>query len=164
MKSYVWILVLFLVCAAGISAVEAATLKDQVDAKRETAGGANNANANYDLQAVANPKKPQTLTGFPEGTLPGSPRGGSGNPEVKGPEGRVVFSGDPIEPVISDALAGMSLNDVCAIADKLGYSIVQQRYLGTSSLDSAYSFRVFQGRRRIGTLYFDRGLKLLSVR
>jgi hypothetical protein len=118
-----------------------------------------------DLKAIASPKKPQTFTGFPAGTLPGDSRGASGDGEGKpsnNPVGKVVFSGDRLDPVIGSEMAGSKLDYICAIAGHMGYTIEGGTYLPTS-LDAAYSFRLMSGRRRISTLYFDRGLKLLEV-
>jgi hypothetical protein len=118
-----------------------------------------------DLKAIANPKKTQTFTGFPAGTLPADSRG-AGNDQGKpsnNPVGKVVFSGDPLDSAIGSEMAGAKLDYICNVAGHMGYTIERGTYLPTS-LDVAYTFRVMHGRRRISTLYFDRGLKLLEVR
>ncbi|MDR1977503.1 MAG: hypothetical protein LBQ42_02090 [Synergistaceae bacterium] len=118
-----------------------------------------------DLKAIASPKKPQTLTGFPAGTLPGDSRGASGSGgggSNNNPEGKVVFSGDPLTPIIGPEMMGSRLDYICTVAGHVGYTLERGVYLPTA-LDVAYMFRLMNGRRRVSTLYFDRSLKLLDV-
>ena len=151
----VWAFVLFVFWTSSAFAAAA-----QLGAGPSSAGG-----PGVDLKAIASPKKPQAFTGFPAGTLPGDGRGGEGAEEKpsNNPVGKVVFSGDPLDPVIGSEMAGSTLHYICAIAGHMGYTIEGGAYLPTS-LDVAYTFRLMNGRRRISTLYFDRGLKLLEVR
>lgn len=147
----------------------------QTAAKREAANqsaaslGAGNTSSGpgVDLKAIASPKKaPTTFTGFPAGTLPGGGSGGTSSPAATppAPEGSVVLigSGAPLTPVVGSGLIGTKLDRVCAIADHAGYSLVRQRYV-SNTLDSAYTYNLMSGRRKLSTLYFDRSMKLLFV-
>lgn len=150
--------------AAGAYAAEGGALS-QVQSKRDTtnqATGAMGGGVGTDLKAIASPKKgTTTFTGFPAGTLPGGAQGAAGQ-QPKGPEGRVVFSGDPLDPLIGSAMVGSKLDAVCAIADHAGYSLVRQKY-DQRSLGSMYTFRLYRGRQRLATLYFDQSLVLQAV-
>lgn len=146
-------------------AAEQKGVLSQVQSKRDTVN-ASTANLGpgmgTDLRAIASPKKTTTATGFPAGTLPFDGTGGSASTQNNSPAGRVVFSGEPLDPIIGAGLVGATLDKVCAIADHVGFRIVRNRF-DPNALDSAYSFSVIRGGRRISTLYFDRGLKLLAV-
>lgn len=160
---------LVVICAAGAFAAEGGALS-QVAAKRETAGqSAANLGAGgpgTDLKAIASPKKgPTTFTGFPAGTLPGSSGAApaSGTAATPAPlEGRVVLRGDPLAPVIGPEMVGTKLDRISAIVDHAGYRLIRMRY-APRALDSAYTFRLWQGKRRVSTLYFDRSMKLTFV-
>ena len=124
-----------------------------------------------DLKALAKPKKAATtLTGFPAGTLPGdkvpgksaSGSGGDGAPASS--QGRVVLSGDPLDPLIGEPQLGLSLDRIFAIADHAGYSLVLRRRYVASALDAPYSYSLMKGRRRLATLFFDRNLKLSMIK
>jgi hypothetical protein len=118
-----------------------------------------------DLRAIASPRRPQTFTGFPAGTLPGDGRGTDTSENEKpsnNPVGKVVFSGDPLDPIIKSDMAGSKLDFICAVAGHVGYTVERGSYF-PNSLDVAYTFRLMNGRRRVSTLYFDRSLKLLEV-
>lgn len=158
-----WIPSAFAATAQG-GAVEASNARTQTTnaAAASLGAGPSSSGPGVDLKAIASPKKPQTFTGFPSGTLPGESGGAEEKPS-NNPVGKVVFSGDPLDPVIGSEMAGSTLNYICAIAGHMGYTIEGGAYLATS-LDAAYTFRLMNGRRRISTLYFDRGLKLLEVR
>jgi hypothetical protein len=172
-KKFMWALVLLVLwtssafAATQRGAVGASNARTQTTnaAAASLGAGPSSSGPGVDLKAIASPKKTQTFTGFPEGTLPGDGRGGSSDEEKlsNNPIGKVVFSGDPLEPAIGPGMTGSTLNYVCAIAGHMGYTIERGTYLPTS-LDVAYTFRLMSGRRRISTLYFDRGLKLLEVR
>jgi hypothetical protein len=170
----VWTFVLFVfwtssafAAAAPRGAVGASNARTQTTnaaAAQMGAGPSSSGGPGVDLKAIASPKKPQTFTGFPAGTLPGDGRGeGAEEKPSNNPVGKVVFSGDPLDPVIGSEMAGSTLHYICAIAGHMGYTIEGGAYLPTS-LDVAYTFRLMNGRRRVSTLYFDRGLKLLEVR
>lgn len=120
-----------------------------------------------DLKAIASPKKSATtFTGFPAGTLPGG--GASGGTAASegsdaAPAGRVVLSGDPIEPIVGASQIGSSLDRIWAIADHAGYGLVLRTRYAPTALDAPYSYSLMRGRRRIATLFFDRSLKLSSI-
>lgn len=142
-----------------IAAARSARAKmDASTAKLEAAATAS------DLKAIASPKKSATtFTGFPAGTLPG---GGSpaASPTGSAPEpGRVVLSGDPIEPIVGASQIGSSLDRIWAIADHAGYGLVLRTRYAPTALDAPYSYSLMRGRRRIATLFFDRSLKLSSI-
>ncbi|MDR2180199.1 MAG: hypothetical protein LBP21_07810 [Synergistaceae bacterium] len=154
--------------AAATGAVSGTNAKTQAtnEAAAKLGAGPSGSGPGVDLKAIASPKKPQTFTGFPSGTLPGDNRDGSQEGEEKpanNPVGKVVYSGDALDPIIGAEMTGSKLDDICAIAGHMGYTLERGSYLSTS-LDAAYTFSLMNGRRRISTLYFDRGLKLLEVR
>lgn len=164
---------LIVVIFASLSVAAEGGALAQTAAKREAANqaaanlGAGNTGSGpgTDLKAIASPKKaPTTFTGFPAGTLPGGGGGASPAATTPAPEGSVVLigSGTPLTPVVGSSLIGTKLDRICAIADHAGYSLVRQRYM-TSTLDSAYTYNLMNGRRKLSTLYFDRSLKLLFV-
>ena len=111
-----------------------------------------------DLKSIASPKKAQTFTGFPEGTLPGGPVPDRSN----NPTGKAVFSGDPVDPLIGPEMLGGSLDRVFSIADHVGYGLVPKNY-APGALDAAYVFDVMAGRARRYVLYFDRSTKLMKI-
>jgi hypothetical protein len=113
-----------------------------------------------DLSAIASPKKPQTFTGFPEGTLPG---GGATAPDrSNNPTGKAVFSGDPLDPLIGPEMLGSTLDRIYSIANHVGYGMVQKNS-APGALDAAYVFDVMAGRARRYVLYFDRSTKLMKI-
>ena len=123
-----------------------------------------------DLKALAKPKKAATtLTGFPAGTLPGdkapgkSASGGGGDGAPASSQGRVVLSGELLDPLIGEPQLGLSLDRIFAIADHAGYSLVLRRRYVASALDAPYSYTLMKGRRRLATLFFDRSLKLSLI-
>ena len=118
--------------------------------------------AGSDLRAIRNPSapRPQTLTGLPQGMIPGDRINPEEDPNK--PKGSVVFSGDPIAPIIGPEMVGSKLDRVCVIAAHVGYTVVRRSYTSTT-LDSAYSYNLMKGRRRISTLYFDRSMTLRMV-
>jgi hypothetical protein len=59
-------------------------------------------------------------------------------------------------------MIGTNLDRICVVVDHAGYSIARVRYTPTA-LDSAYTFFLMNGRRRMATLHFDRGMKLVAV-
>lgn len=132
------------------------------EAAASLGGGATSSGPGADLRAIASPKKPQTLTGFPAGTLPGDTVGGSSGADSNNPQGRVVFSGDPLSPLIGPEMVGTKLDRICMIAAHVGYTVERRSYSPTS-LDSAYAFSLMNGRRRVATLYFDRSMTLQMV-
>jgi hypothetical protein len=161
--------VLVAVFAAGALAAEGGALSrtaernaTQNQAAANLGGGNTGTGRGADLRAIASPRKtPQTLTGFPAGTLPGDSGGsaaGAGAPQ----EGRVVQAGEPLNPIIDQGMVGTKLDQICAVVDHAGYWVVRGRY-SSAVLDSAYTFFLMNGRRRISTLYFDRGMKLVAV-
>ncbi|MDR1378303.1 MAG: hypothetical protein LBJ36_04555 [Synergistaceae bacterium] len=113
-----------------------------------------------DLTKIASSKKPQTFTGLPDGTLPG---GGAVRPDRSyNPTGKIVFSGDPVDPVIGPEMLGSTLDRVYSIADHVGYGMVKKNYV-PGALDAIYVFDVMAGRARRYVLYFDRSAKLLKI-
>lgn len=123
--------------------------------------------ASSDLRAIASPKKSApTLTGFPAGTLPGggTSGGAAGDGEsATPPPGRVVLSGDPLEPIVGASHVGSSLHRIYTIADHAGYALVLRTRYAPTALDAPYSYSLLKGRRRIATLFFDRSLKLSRI-
>ena len=139
-----------------VSTVQARRAAARASAEQLGAGGVGS-----DLKAIATPKKKATtFTGFPEGTLPGSEGAGGGGTLVPG---RVVLSGDPLEPLVGASHIGTPLDRICAMADHVGYALVPRRRYVPSALDAPYSYLLMNGRRRVATLSFDRSLKLTSV-
>lgn len=117
-----------------------------------------------DLRAIASPKKKKTtLTGFPEGTLPGDEGGASETEQPQTDPSLVVLAGDPLKPIINEERIGQSLNGICAIASHAGYQMVLRQNYKPSRLDPPYSYSLMNGSKRMGTLYFDRQLKLAAV-
>ena len=115
--------------------------------------------AGYDLRAISSPRSPQTMTGFPAGTLPGDSRGGQGN-EI--PAARVAMSGDPLLPVIGPEMIGRKLNQICVIADHVGYS-VGRRAFSPTVMDTPYTFALMNGNRKIATLFFNNSMTLVMI-
>ena len=116
-----------------------------------------------DLRAIASPRQqPQTLTGFPAGTLPGSTRGGVGESTGMEVVGKAVLSGQALPPIIGEGMIGETLDHVCAVVAHVGYTIVRRADV-TNSLDAFYMFDVMSGRNRRARLYFDRSMKVLRV-
>lgn len=140
-----------------VSTVQARRAAARASAEQLGAGGAGS-----DLKAIASPKKKATtFTGFPEGTLPGSEGAGEGSGALV--PGRVVLSGDPLEPLVGASHIGTSLDRICAMADHVGYALVPRRRYVPSALDAPYSYLLMNGRRRVAALFFDRSLKLASI-
>lgn len=151
-------------CAFGAEqgAIAAArSARAKMDASTEKMEGAM---AGSDLKAIASPKKPVTATGFPAGTLPGGgASGGTPSGEEAAAPGRVVLSGDPLEPLVGASHLGSSLDRIWAMADHAGYGLVLRGRYAPSALDAPYSYSLMRGRRRIATLFFDRSLKLSGI-
>lgn len=143
-----------------VSTVQARRAAARASAEQLGAGGVGS-----DLKAIASPKKKATtFTGFPEGTLPGSEGSGEGaGGDGTLVPGRVVLSGDPLEPLVGASHIGTSLDRICAMADHVGYALVPRRRYVPSALDAPYSYLLMNGRRRVATLSFDRSLKLASI-
>lgn len=140
-----------------VSTVQARRAAARASAEQLGAGGVGS-----DLKAIASPKKKATtFTGFPEGTLPGSEGAGEGSGALV--PGRVVLSGDPLEPLVGASHIGASLDRICAMADHVGYALVPRRRYVPSALDAPYSYLLMNGRRRVAALFFDRSLKLASI-
>ena len=113
-----------------------------------------------DLRAISSPRQqPQTLTGFPAGTLPGDGGGGGGTAE---PAGRVVMSGEPLPPLIGPEMVGAKLDRLSVIAGHVGYTIVRLGYSPTV-MDMPYTYALMNGNRRVSTLYFNRSMGLAMV-
>lgn len=147
-----------------IAATQARRAASEATAEKLGAGGPGS-----DLKAIASPKKAATtFTGFPAGTLPGGEKGeksenasqSSGSAPAPG---RVVLSGDPLEPLIGASHVGLSLDRICTMADHVGYVLVLRARYRPSALDAPYSYSLMKGRRRIATLFFNRSLKLASI-
>jgi hypothetical protein len=138
------------------------TQNAQMRARNETVAAAGAGGGGSDIKSIMSGKKPTTFTGMPAGSLPGESVGGERGGQEQNPVGRVVFSGDPIEPLIGPSMAGSKLDRVCTIAARTGYTLERRAY-SESSLDAAYTFDLRLGGRKISTLYFDRSLTLSMV-
>lgn len=151
-------------CAFGAeqgAIVAARSARAKMDASAEKMEGAM---AGADLKAIASPKKPVTATGFPAGTLPGGGgSAGTASGEGSAAPGRVVLSGDPLEPLVGASHLGSSLDRIYAMADHAGYGLVLHGRYAPSALDAPYSYSLMRGRQRIATLFFDRSLKLSGI-
>jgi hypothetical protein len=149
--------------AASRGAVSTSNARTQAanEAAAKLGAGPSGAGPGVDLRAIASPRRPQTFTGFPAGTLPGDNNQGANEPS-NNPVGSVVYSGDPLDPIIKPDMVGSKLDFICAVAGHVGYTVERGPYF-PDALDAAYTFRLMNGRRRISTLYFDRSLKLLEV-
>ena len=124
-----------------------------------------------DLRAISNPRtQPQTFTGFPAGTLPGSTGGGGGGGGgtqagaggSADPTGKVVFSGDPLSPHIGPQMVGSKLDRIFVIAGHVGYNIVRLTY-SPKVIDTPYTYTLMSGNRRVSTLYFDHSMTLRAI-
>ena len=87
----------------------------------------------------------------------------SGEGTTATPPGRVVLTGDPLEPLIGAAQLGLSLDQIYAIADHVGYRLTLRRRYVQTALDAPYSYSLTRGRQRLATLFFDRNLKLSGI-
>ena len=113
-----------------------------------------------DLRAIAGNRQqqPRSFTGL----YAAGDSAAAGGGENTNPEGKAVFSGDPLSPPIGPEMIGAKLNRLCVIADHVGYSIVALGYSPTV-MDTPYSYALMNGRRRISTLYFDRSMALMAI-
>jgi len=138
-----------------VAATQARSAAGQQSAAQLGAGGG----AGTDLRAISSPRTtPQTLTGFPAGTLPGDTSGG----KEERPVGKAVYSGDPLPPVIGPEMLGSKLDRLSVVAAHVGYSIVRMGYSPTV-MDTPYTFALMNGNRKISTLYFNRSMALVMV-
>ncbi|MDR1874708.1 MAG: hypothetical protein LBQ90_06830 [Synergistaceae bacterium] len=169
LKRFFYACVLVVVFAAGALAAEGNALarvaeKNATQNRAADSMGAGNTGSGRgtDLKAIASSNRtPTTFTGFPAGTLPGD--SGRGAVSTIPQEERVVVRGEPLPPVIDLRLVGTKLDRIYAIVDHAGYSIVRRGY-AANSLDGPYTFSLMSGRRRLSTLYFDREMRLVTVR
>jgi hypothetical protein len=135
-----------------------ASARDQ--ALNQYGAGATGSGPGADLRAISSPKKPQTLTGFPAGTLPGDSTGGGSSGGVVT---RMVMSGEePLPPVIGYEMVGSKLDMICTIAAHVGYTVVGRGYSPTV-MDTPYTFALMNGNRKISTLHFNRSMTLVMV-
>ena len=123
-----------------------------------------------ELKSLARPKRARSSAEAPAGPAgakaPGEAVPGAGVDGVPAPapSGRVVFSGDPLDPLIGEPQLGLSLDKIFAIADHAGYNLIlRARYVATA-IDTPYSYSLMKGRRRLATLFFDRNLKLSMIK
>ena len=123
-----------------------------------------------ELKSLARLKRPFSSAEAPGGPAgakaPGEAVPGAGVDGVPAPapSGRVVFSGDPLDPLIGEPQLGLSLDKIFAIADHAGYNLIlRARYVATA-IDTPYSYSLMKGRRRLATLFFDRNLKLSMIK
>ena len=162
MRSVLLAVFFIMIFASSSAASASATAERRLQTSGQTAANLGAGGPGSDLRAISSPRQQQTATGFPAGTLPGSNvtrAVGSGNPD---PRGRTVMAGDPLPPVIGSEMIGSSLNDLCVMADRVGYAIVRRSYSPTV-MDTPYTFALMSGNRRISTLYFNRGMTLVMI-
>ena len=143
-----------------LGAVAATNARTQASGQAAANYGAGPSGRGTDLAAISSGRtQPQTLTGFPAGTLPGDSAGGGGNEQ---PLSRVAMSGEPLLPVIGPEMVGSKLDRICAIADHVGYTVARGGYSPTV-MDTPYTFALMNGQRRISTLYFNRSMILVAI-
>ena len=159
--------ILFIMIFASLSAAAerrlgaVATHQARTQASGQAAADLGAAGPGSDLRAISRPREgPQTFTGFPAGTLPGSSPGSGG--ESVDPLERTVMSGEPLAPIIGPEMIGSKLNRLCVVAGHVGYNIVSLGYSPTV-MDTPYTFALMNGNRRVSTLYFNRSMTLVMI-